>query len=155
MLVNQPTSPPTSSTGDSSSPSSVSPSPIMNVTLISGSKVNQECEHFLPFLSRGAVAHSETSVQILRDTGCAHSLLLKSDLPEWETSVISSNRIIKGIGGVKTVPLVRVYVKSSLVDGYFTVGMEDTIPVDGVDLLMGNDLCGEKVVPDPVVNDVH
>ena len=39
--------------------------------------------------------------------------------------------------------------QSDLVSGYVAVGIRPTLPVDGVSLLLGNDLTGEKVIVNP------
>lgn len=156
VLVNNPIAPP--STGDPISHTPATSVSIMNVAPLTNPEMTPICETFLPFVSRGFAARSESSeqypVRVLRDTGSAHSLLLKSALPEWEDCSLSSSIIIQGVGGCESVPLARVYVKSSLVSGYFTVGMKDSLPVEGIDLLLGNDLAGNKVIPAPVVNSV-
>uniref|UniRef100_A0A8W8JI11 Uncharacterized protein n=1 Tax=Magallana gigas TaxID=29159 RepID=A0A8W8JI11_MAGGI len=53
--------------------------------------------------------------------------------------------------GVINVPLHRICLKSDLITGPVTVGVRPTPPVPGVSLLLGNDLAGGKVVPDPIV----
>lgn len=61
------------------------------------------------------------------------------------------NIIIKGIGGSITVPLCRLYLNSDLYSGPVTVAVQETLPISGVSFLMGNDLGGRKIVPDPIV----
>ena len=52
--------------------------------------------------------------------------------------------LIKGVGGdYKPVPLQKVYLKSDLVTGPVEVGIVSEIPVEGVDMVLGNDLAGE------------
>jgi len=51
------------------------------------------------------------------------------------------------------VPLCKVYLKSELVTGVVTVGVVSSLPVEGVHLLLGNDLAGNRVSVVPVVVD--
>jgi len=60
--------------------------------------------------------------------------------------------IINGLIGSKSIPICKVYLKSDLITGYVRLGVVDNIPSDGISLLMGNDLVGEKVWPCPVVS---
>ncbi|KAK3098851.1 hypothetical protein FSP39_023736 [Pinctada imbricata] len=53
--------------------------------------------------------------------------------------------------GVIDVPLHEIYLKSDLITGPVIVGVRPTLPVQGVSLLLGNDLAGGKVVADPIV----
>ena len=41
-----------------------------------------------------------------------------------------------------------IYLKSDLVSGAVVVGLCPTLPIEGVSLILGNDLAGEKVIPD-------
>ncbi len=51
-------------------------------------------------------------------------------------------------------PLHRIHVQSKLVSGWFPVAVRSCFPVDGVHFIMGNDIAGGKVYPDPEVVDV-
>ena len=44
-------------------------------------------------------------------------------------------------------------MSSDVVSGLVTVGIRSSLPFEGVHLLLGNDLAGDKVVVSPVVND--
>ena len=52
------------------------------------------------------------------------------------------------------VPLHTVYLSSDLVSGPVIVGLGSLLPFEGVQLLLGNDLAGDKVVVNPIVTDV-
>ena len=52
-------------------------------------------------------------------------------------------------GGYRPVPLQKVYLNSELVIGPVEVGIVNEIPAEGVDVLLGNDLAGDKVKADP------
>ena len=126
---------------------------------IQGSKsssVNFMEDHYKPFLSQGFVSLSDSSealpVQILRDTGAAQTLLLEGSLPLSEHTFTDRSVLLQGVElGVIDVPLHKIYLKSDLITGPVIVGVRPTLPVQGVSLLLGNDLAGGKVVADPIV----
>lgn len=106
-----------------------------------------------PFIFKGFVSLTGDSgdqkpVLILRDTGAAQSVILSSVLPWSEESYCGSSVLLRGIEmGCVPVPLHTVHLTSDLVSGYFRIGVQSELPVHGVDLIMGNDLAGGKVVP--------
>ena len=53
--------------------------------------------------------------------------------------------------GVLEVPLHEVNIKSNLINGNIVIGMRPSLPVEGISLILGNDLVGEKVMVDPRV----
>ena len=55
--------------------------------------------------------------------------------------------------GSLTVPLHNIVLSSSLVSGSVSVGLRSSLPFEGVHLLLGNDLAGDKVVVNPLVTD--
>ena len=59
--------------------------------------------------------------------------------------------VMRGLGGTITVPLCRVYLKSDLVSQPVVVGVQESLPVDGVSFLLGNDIAASLIVPDPIV----
>lgn len=60
--------------------------------------------------------------------------------------------LIQGVElGVFNVPLHRIYWKLDFITGPVTVDVRPTLSVPGVSFLLGNDLAGGKVVPDPIV----
>lgn len=52
--------------------------------------------------------------------------------------------MVLGLGCFE-VPLHNVFMKSKLVTGKVQIGVCSRLPVDGVDLILGNDLAGHKV----------
>ena len=50
---------------------------------------------------------------------------------------------------VMSIPLHRIQVQSDLVSGPVSVGVRPSLPVKGVDFILGNDLAGDKVMPSP------
>ena len=114
-------------------------------------------ENYKPFISEGVVSlvgdeNSSQKVKILRDTGATQSLMLDSVLPLKENSFTGANVLISGVEmGVLEVPLHEVNIKSSLINGNIVIGMRPSLPVEGISLILGNDLAGEKVMVDPRV----
>ena len=53
--------------------------------------------------------------------------------------------------GVSQIPLHEVNIKSSLINGNIVIGMRPLLCVEGISLIIGNDLAGEKVMVDPRV----
>ena len=113
-------------------------------------------ENYKPFIS-GVVSlvgdeNSSQKVKILRDTGATQSLLLDSVLPLTENSFTGANVLISGVEmGILEVPLHEVNIKSSLINGNIVIGMRPSLPVEGILIILGNDLAGEKVMVDPRV----
>ena len=114
-------------------------------------------ENYKPFISEGVVSlvgdeNSSQKVKILRDTGATQSLMLDSVLPLTENSFTGANVLISAVEmGVLEVPLHEVNIKSSLINGNIVIGMRPSLPVEGISLILGNDLAGEKVMVDPRV----
>ena len=114
-------------------------------------------ENYKPFISEGVVSlvgdeNSPQKVKILRDTGATQSLMLDSVLPLTENSFTGANVLISGVEmGVLEVPLHEVNIKSSLINGNIVIGMRPSLPVEGISLILGNDLAGERVMVDPRV----
>ena len=114
---------------------------------------NTRC--FESFISRGSIKNEkkdggEKSVVILRDTGASQTLMSSSVLQVREKASEGDSVLIKGVGGdYKPVPLQKVYLKSDLVTGPVEVGIVSEIPVEGVDVVLGNDLAGDRVKADP------
>ena len=62
------------------------------------------------------------------------------------------NVLIQGIGmDIISVPLHRINLKSDLISGTVIVGVRPELPVKSVSMLLGNDLAGGKVLPQPIV----
>ena len=116
---------------------------------------------FAPFISKGTVTVSPSNakakpdpINILRDTGASQSLLLDGVVETSPETYTGSSVIITGIGGNSfTVPLHKIRLESDLVTGQVDVAVAPVLPVAGVQLLLGNDLAGSKVVTDPIVTE--
>ena len=111
-------------------------------------------ENYKPFISEGVVSlvgdeSSSQKVKILRDTGATQSLGV---LPLIENSFTGANVLISVEEmGVLEVPLLEVNIKSSLINGNIVIGMRPSLPLEGISLILGNDLAGERLMVDPRV----
>ncbi|KAK0136901.1 hypothetical protein N1851_026923 [Merluccius polli] len=87
-------------------------------------------------------------ITILRDTGAKHSVAHRGMLPFSDQSYCGSDLLLWGIKlSVIRAPRHTVYLSSTLVSGTVQVAVRDQLPVAGVDLILGNDLAGNKVFP--------
>ncbi|XP_043094185.1 uncharacterized protein LOC122344704 [Puntigrus tetrazona] len=106
-----------------------------------------------PFLLDGFVSFSgqledRVAVRVLRDTGAARSLMRGDVLPFSKESGLDSSILVQGISmEVIKVPLHRVHLQSELVTGFVDVGVRPTLPVPGIEFILGNDLAGGRVLP--------
>jgi len=93
----------------------------------------------------------QTSINILRDTAALQSLLRSSAVPEDALIHTGDVRWIRGISGkIIDVPLVQVHLKCDLFDSLVDVCLISSLP-DGVDFLLGNDLCSQFTPVDECV----
>ncbi|VDI40041.1 Hypothetical predicted protein [Mytilus galloprovincialis] len=73
-------------------------------------------------------------------------------LPLSEKTSVGASVLLQGVElGCIDVPLHRIYLKSDLITGPVIVGVRPNLPVEGVTLLLGNDLARNKVVAEPIV----
>ncbi len=95
------------------------------------------------------------SVAVLRDTGAAQTVMLNSVLPlSVDTDLHKSVFLLVDCSGdteYQSLPLHKVCLKSKYVTGDVTVGIVDKIPVEGVYMLLGNDIAGGQVNMCPVL----
>ena len=109
---------------------------------------------FQPYCMEGVLVHpnrEQTSINILRDTAALQSLLRSSAVPEDALIHTGDVRWIRGISGeIIDVPLVQVHLKCDLFDSLVEVCLISSLP-DGVDFLLGNDLCSQFTPVDECV----
>ena len=97
----------------------------------------------------------KTPVKILRDTGATQTLILENVLPFSSLSSCGDSVLLQGIElGTVRVPLHRVELSSKLVSGLVVVGVRPSLPVEGIQLVLGNDLAGGKVEANPCVSGI-
>ena len=81
--------------------------------------------------------------------------MLREDVPSPECYT-GETVFIDGVSVTEVcgIPLCDVYLKSGLVTGYVKLGVVDRLPIhtQGISVLLGNDLAGEKMRPCPVVS---
>ena len=118
-------------------------------------------ESYLPFISDGFVSQvgsdSQVPVKILRDTGAFDSYVLGSVLSFSEKTDTGDKILMRGMGlGVVPVPVHKMNLDCELVQREVTMGVRPALPIEGVDIILGNDLAGSRVwakcSPPPVVS---
>ena len=73
--------------------------------------------------------------------------------PFSDTSSVDSDVFVRGVeGGSVRVPLHSIELKSDLVSGSVVVGVLPSLPMEGITLLLGNYIAGEKVLPHVVMS---
>ncbi|XP_039504978.1 uncharacterized protein LOC120460978 [Pimephales promelas] len=107
---------------------------------------------YAPFISYGHVSlvgkETNVPVTILRDTGASESFILQDVLPFSSVSDTETSVLIRGIGlNILSVPLHKIRLSSELVNGEVVVGVRPSLPVEGVDIILGNNLAGGRVWP--------
>ena len=113
-------------------------------------------EIYEPFISDGLVSLNSdfaqsTPIKILRDTGASQSFILAETLAFSEKTSSGTSVIIQGVKcEFINVPLHNNYLSSDLVTGLVAVGIRPSLPFEGVHLLLGNGLAGDKVVVNPL-----
>ena len=118
------------------------------------------CPEYRPFMSTGSVSLRAKGKQytypihILRDTGASCTMLLKSIIaPDVMQEQDTSRTVeVKGIEGKgMKLPLIAIEFRSGLVTGPVQVALVDHLPVEGVHMLLGNDIAEGKVAPEPIM----
>lgn len=112
---------------------------------------------FSAFISDGVVSlvdgNQNVSIKILRDTGALDYFILESVLPFSKESDTGRCVMVRGMGLVPfSSPLHEVTLKCGLVEGDVDVGVRPQLPVEGVHMILGNDLAGSKVWADGKLN---
>lgn len=105
---------------------------------------------FTPFVTEGSVRLVDSTtivpIKILRDTGSSETFVLESALPFSVNSYTGGNVLIKGIGlNVMSVPLHRIVLQAALIQGEVEVAVRSCLPVEGIQVILGNDLAGDRV----------
>ena len=105
---------------------------------------------FLPFVSKGHVSlignPEKVPVTILRDTGSCNSFILASVLPF--SGATNTGSFIPVLGMEMSVfhcPVHKFMLCSDLFVGEVRMGVRPALPVNGVTIVLGNDVAGERV----------
>lgn len=104
-------------------------------------------EHFIISVTVKVEGSPEKEIRIFRDTGANQSLILKGVLPWTGKSNTGREVACKGEGGRFSIPLHKIWLDCGYVTGEVTVGVKDTLSIDGVDMFIGNDLAGKRIIP--------
>ena len=115
-----------------------------------------EMKDFLPFITEGIVStevdlNNKRRISILRDTGAGISLLLENTVKLTEATSLGRTITVKGMTEAIQAPLHRIYLDSELYTGNVIVGIWNTLPIEGISLILGNDIMGSKVSAEPVI----
>jgi hypothetical protein len=107
-------------------------------------------KEFQPFIFQGTVSlpdrFAAKSIQILRDTGASITLLKQGTLPLSTETAKNETIVIRGVeGGFVQVPLHEINLNCDLVSGPVTVGLIESLPVQGVSMLLANDIAGGTI----------
>lgn len=105
---------------------------------------------FGPFISEGFVSlpgsDKQVPVKILRDTGSFDSFVRESVLPFSSDTDTGGFVLARGMGMVVfPSPVHSLCLFSGLVNGDVEMGVRKELPVDGVDVILGNGLAGLQV----------
>lgn len=105
---------------------------------------------FEPFITDAQVSlegrSERVNIKVLRDTGAKHSFIVESALPFSTESAVGDFILMRGMElGSVPVPRHNVTVKCDVVSGVFPVAVRPALPLEGVDMILGNDICGSAV----------
>lgn len=97
-----------------------------------------------PFISRGCVdvEGKQVPVTVLRDTGAMQSLVRDTVVGGTD---MGRQVLLRGITGQASVPLKRYELCTDCYSGPANLAVFSDLPVDGIDVILGNDLGGSKV----------
>lgn len=112
-----------------------------------------ELQSYLPFITDGFVSlvgsDERVRVKILRDTGAFDSFILASALPFSDDTYMGSFIPVLGMElKVLRVPLHKMMLFCDLFQGEVAIGVRPALPVDGVTMILGNDIAGSRVWAD-------
>lgn len=121
----------------------------------------REWSGFEPFITDARVSLVGTtgsvSIKVLRDTGAKHSFIVDSVLPFSSKSHANDFIVMRGMElGYISVPRHNVVLECEFAKGVFPVALRPALPLEGVAMVLGNDICGSAVwasgsPPPPVV----
>ena len=126
-------------------------------TLPTSRKDENICQAFAPFITDGFVTlpgapGTEVPIRIIRDTAASQSFILENVLPFSDQSYTGEDVLVQGFEmGFVNVPLHDVSLLSDLVTGDFKVGVRPHLPIENVQVLLGNDIMGGVVFSSPVM----
>ena len=107
---------------------------------------NQGLEGYRQYIHKGKVCSNANqssikNVVMLRDTGAMQSLILRKSLPPDFVSKQSEFVLLGGFPDtVTSCPVEDLFLESSLVKGQVRLAVVDKLPINGVDVIIANDL---------------
>ncbi|XP_069173430.1 uncharacterized protein [Procambarus clarkii] len=113
-------------------------------------RANLVNERYRPFMSKGWISirgQPEVEVGILRDTGANQSLIARSLIGDGRRLAGRSKMRVYGLLSESDMPVCTVQLRSEYVSAEVMLGVCPDIPIPGVQVILGNDLCGTKVLP--------
>ncbi|XP_069187797.1 GRB10-interacting GYF protein 2-like [Procambarus clarkii] len=113
-------------------------------------RANLVNERYRPFMSKGWISvgsQPEVEVGILRDTGANQSLITRSLIGNDRRLAGSGKMKVYGLLSESDMPVCTVQLRSEYVSAEVMLGVCPDIPIPGVQVILGNDLCGTKVLP--------
>ena len=114
-------------------------------------KVPNECDDltklYSPFKGVGKLALNGKveNINWLRDTGAVQTVALRELFNSNECDEAKEFVLLKGFGTSFAAPLINVNIETPLYTGLCQVAVVDEIPVESVNVILGNDICGEVV----------
>lgn len=115
-------------------------------------------DSFANFKSQGQILLTPSGpsypVTILRDTGSSQTILYAPSVPKVKSKCTGEYVIVQDLTSTPKLKIAKVYLDSGLVKGEVKLALRDQeLPVQGTQLILGNDLAGTVVVPNlEVVN---
>ena len=107
---------------------------------------------FEPFIIDAQVSlvgsAERVNIRVLRDTGARHSFIVQSALPFSAGTQSGDYIVMRGMElGFVPVPRHAVMLECDLAKRVFSVGVRPELPLPGVSMILGNDICGGRVWP--------
>ena len=119
-------------------------------------KLDRAVDEYTPFISKVFI-HAPgfdniTPITILQDTGGNQSILLENRLLRLAQTSTEASVLIQGVElETMSIPLHKITLNCDIVSGLVTAEVHHSLPVKEIDLILGNDLAGEKVTAVPHV----
>ncbi|XP_013856274.1 uncharacterized protein LOC106512139, partial [Austrofundulus limnaeus] len=131
--------------------------PVRNVANIQES-TSAVCA-YLPFIREGFVSlpgsNKKVPVKILRDTGAVDSFICADVLSFSADSETGTCIPVKGMGlNVFSVPLHKVMLECELFQGEALLAVRPALPIEGISVILGNGLVGNRLWEDVAKLDV-
>ncbi|XP_023191398.1 uncharacterized protein LOC111608951 [Xiphophorus maculatus] len=113
----------------------------------------ESVESYLPFIRDGYVSlekgEKKIPVKVLRDTGAFNSFIQADVLPLPEHAETDNCIPVRDMGlNILLVPLHRVFLECQLFCGEALLAVRPALPIDGVSVILGNDLAGSSMWTD-------